>query len=50
MLSVDCVHAREQLQDLIDGQLAPERAAVLERHLESCAACRSLLEELRTID
>lgn len=41
---------RERLAAYEDGRLSEPVAAPLERHLESCAACRSAVEELRRHD
>lgn len=38
---------RERLAAYEDGRLSEPVAAPLERHLESCAACRSAIDELR---
>jgi len=40
---MDCAHIRRLVSPYIDGELAAERAEV-ERHLESCKACRVLIE------
>jgi anti-sigma factor RsiW len=37
------------LVDLVDGRLDPAQQREVERHLESCANCRSLVTDLRTI-
>lgn len=39
----------EQLSDLADGDLAPDVAASVERHLAQCAVCRAELERLRGV-
>lgn len=36
-----CVQVRAQLEALVDGELAVERAAALRAHLADCAACRA---------
>jgi|SRR5579872_6383774 len=40
---------RELLADYVAGNLAPERAAALERHLESCVECTRFVEEQRLV-
>ena len=37
-------------EDLLEGTLAPRRRRELDAHLEECARCRSVLEELRVVD
>jgi anti-sigma factor RsiW len=46
---MNCADLNEALVDLVDGRLdgAEQRAA--ERHLDGCAACRALVEDLRSI-
>jgi predicted anti-sigma-YlaC factor YlaD len=44
-----CDIARERLQDQIDESIDPVIARDLERHLESCAACRALAADLSAI-
>jgi Putative zinc-finger len=39
----------EELSELADGDLAPDVAADVERHIGTCAACRAKLERLRTL-
>ena len=39
----------ERLSDYLDGDLAAAERAALERHLETCAACRTTLGELRRV-
>jgi anti-sigma factor RsiW len=46
---MNCADLSEALVDLVDGRLdGPERRDV-ERHLEGCANCRALVEDLRTL-
>lgn len=46
---MNCQDLNEALVDLVDGRLdGPERRDV-ERHLEGCANCRALVEDLRTL-
>jgi len=37
------------LNDVVDGELAPEDRAWFERHLDSCTACRNELAELKAL-
>jgi anti-sigma factor RsiW len=39
-------HYGEELQDLLDRRLEPDRARELETHLEGCAECRALFDGL----
>jgi len=39
----------DRLSEYLDGELEPAERAALERHLVSCAACRSTLDELREV-
>jgi len=39
----------EQLSAYLDGELAPAARAALEAHLEGCAGCRAVLDDLRAI-
>lgn len=42
-------HWTDDLSEYMDGTLPPDRAASLEAHLEACASCRGVLEELRRV-
>lgn len=44
-----CRKAQRQVSLMIDGELPGRAAARLERHLETCVACRALAEDLRRI-
>ncbi|HEX6975655.1 MAG TPA: zf-HC2 domain-containing protein, partial [Vicinamibacterales bacterium] len=46
---MNCSQYRESLHELVDGTIGPIRRAELERHLETCAECRALLDDLRAI-
>jgi len=46
---MDCTHIRSLVSPYIDGELAAEKAAEVERHLESCEACRALIEGERRV-
>lgn len=39
-------HPREDLTALLDGALAPDRAAAVQAHLDACPACRAEVERL----
>jgi len=42
--AMDCTQSRALMSPYIDGELAADRAAALERHLEGCAQCRAAYE------
>ncbi len=42
-----CAYWEEALVDLLDGTLAPAQQGAFTRHMESCAACRTLQQECR---
>ncbi len=44
-----CDELSTALVDLVDGRLDPARQREAERHLEACAGCRALVDDLRTI-
>ncbi len=44
-----CNGVRPFLDDLVDGEIDPALAAPVLVHLESCAACRAELEEVRSL-
>lgn len=44
-----CVKATEQIQELLDGTLGPIRTAELRQHLDECAACRALHDDLQRV-
>ena len=46
---MQCSQYRESIHELVDGTIGPIRRAELERHLDECAACRALAEDLRVI-
>lgn len=39
----------EEFSEYLDGELPPERAGLLERHVAECGECAALLEELRRV-
>jgi anti-sigma factor RsiW len=49
LVSPPCEAARPELNAYVDGELAPEDRAVIERHLAGCAACRAEVELLRLV-
>lgn len=42
-----CSKARRYISEYVDGALEARKAAELERHLETCPACREVLDDLR---
>jgi len=36
---IDCQEALEELYDYLDGELTPDRAEEVRRHLHACAPC-----------
>lgn len=36
-----CVHVRDQLEPLVDGELSAERASAVRAHLAACEQCRA---------
>ncbi len=44
-----CRNARRNISEYVDGTLDARRAAALERHLETCAPCREILEDFRAV-
>lgn len=49
-MTVECDHARRLIHLRLDGELPPGDADLLARHLESCAECRALDEQLCRVD
>jgi len=49
MSTMDCTQIQNLVSPYIDSQLAAEKAAELERHLETCEACRTLVNAERRI-
>ena len=45
-MTSDPVHPEDEIQELLDGRLRPERRAEVEQHLAGCAECRRLREAL----
>ena len=46
---MDCTHIGSLVSPYIDGELAAEKAAEVERHLEGCQACRELVDGERRV-
>jgi len=46
---MNCADLNEALVDLVDGRLDGAERRDVERHLEGCAECRALVEDLRSI-
>ncbi|MBP7146580.1 MAG: zf-HC2 domain-containing protein [Acidobacteria bacterium] len=46
MSARDCARARRTMAALVDGPLAPSRAAELARHVLACGSCRAEREDL----
>jgi anti-sigma factor RsiW len=44
-----CARSRSEIQELVDGTLGAIRSSELRLHLDSCAECRALYEDLRRI-
>lgn len=44
-----CAEIDGLLTAFVDGELPPPSARLVERHLESCAACRGIAEEERAL-
>ena len=46
---MSCTEYSQSIAESLDGSLDPARQRALERHVETCAACRALVADLRTI-
>ena len=46
---MDCQDYRDAIAELVDGTLDAARQAALERHVASCADCRALVADLKSI-
>jgi hypothetical protein len=44
-----CQDLEFELGDYADGSIAPDRRAIVEQHLDTCAACRALVADLQTM-
>lgn len=48
-MKLDCKHVWEFISDYIDGSVAPELRADIERHLEHCEICSAILDSTHNI-
>jgi predicted anti-sigma-YlaC factor YlaD len=48
-MKLDCQHVWEFISDYIDGSVAPELRADIERHLEHCEICSAILDSTHNI-
>lgn len=48
MSASKCI-GEDRLIDFVDGEVAGDEAAIIERHLEECPACRASVESLRRV-
>jgi anti-sigma factor RsiW len=46
---MDCTGYRQSIHELVDETIGPIRRAELERHLETCPECRTLVSDLQLI-
>jgi len=46
---MQCTKSRAAIQELIDGTLGPIRTAELQQHLDQCATCRALADDLQRV-
>ena len=46
---MSCSRSSESIQELLDGTLGPIRTAELRQHLDECATCRALHDDLQRI-
>lgn len=44
-----CQNMQDNLSAYLDGELSQDAAGEIERHVEACAVCRDLLNELRSV-
>ena len=49
MMNMPCQETQDNLSAYLDGELEPEAARDVERHVEACAVCRDLLDQLRAV-
>jgi hypothetical protein len=47
---VNCSWCEERFERFLDGDLAAHERAHVRRHVDACAGCRAMLEELRVVD
>ena len=46
-MRTDCEQARERVSLLLDDELSPHEAALLDRHLTACGACTAFASDVR---
>ena len=48
-MKLDCKHVWEHISEYIDGSVAAQLRADIERHLEHCEICSAILDSTRNI-
>jgi anti-sigma factor RsiW len=48
-MKLECKHVWSFISDYIDGSVAPDLRAEIERHLEHCEICSAILDSTRNI-
>jgi hypothetical protein len=46
---MNCNRSAQDIQELVDGTLGPIRRAELQEHLDQCASCRALADDLQRV-
>jgi predicted anti-sigma-YlaC factor YlaD len=46
---IECKHVWEHISEYLDGTLAPEVLAQVQKHLEHCEICSAILDSTRNI-
>ena len=49
-MTMNCLEVQDNLSAWLDGELAPEVGALVDRHLESCDACLRELAQLEALE
>ncbi len=49
-MDLTCPEIQDKLSAWLDGELPPEVLALVDRHLDGCAACRRQLAQLEALD
>ena len=49
-MTMNCLEVQDSLSAWLDGELAPEVGALVDRHLESCDACLRELAQLEALE
>ena len=44
-----CFDVQMELEAYVDGELSPERTALLERHIAGCESCQAELDRLQAV-